>query len=63
VAAFVEDAVAKGAKLEARRHGAERQGFFYPPTVLSNVPETPTASMTRSSAPSPRSRPSPMKKT
>jgi succinate-semialdehyde dehydrogenase/glutarate-semialdehyde dehydrogenase len=30
----------KGREAGARRHIAERQGLFYPPTVLSNVPET-----------------------
>ena len=38
VAAFVDDAVAKGAKV---RLGGERpggKGFYYPPTVLSDVP-------------------------
>jgi succinate-semialdehyde dehydrogenase/glutarate-semialdehyde dehydrogenase len=40
VAAFVEDAVAKGAKLELGGTLPNGKGFFYPPTVLSNVPET-----------------------
>ncbi|MDI3338821.1 NAD-dependent succinate-semialdehyde dehydrogenase [Defluviimonas aestuarii] len=40
VAAFVEDAVAKGAKLELGGKAPGGKGFFYPPTVLSNVPET-----------------------
>jgi succinate-semialdehyde dehydrogenase / glutarate-semialdehyde dehydrogenase len=30
----------RGAKLELRRHTPDGPGFFYPPTVLSNVPET-----------------------
>lgn len=40
VAAFVADAVARGAKLECGGAVPEGKGFFYPPTVLSNVPET-----------------------
>lgn len=40
VAEFVADAVAKGAKLECGGVVPEGRGFFYPPTVLSNVPET-----------------------
>jgi succinate-semialdehyde dehydrogenase/glutarate-semialdehyde dehydrogenase len=40
VAAFVEDAVAKGAKLELGGTLPNGKGYFYPPTVLSNVPET-----------------------
>ncbi len=40
VAAFVADAVAKGAILECGGVVPEGKGFFYPPTVLSNVPET-----------------------
>ena len=40
VAEFVEDAVAKGATLECGGTIPEGTGFFYPPTVLSNVPET-----------------------
>jgi succinate-semialdehyde dehydrogenase/glutarate-semialdehyde dehydrogenase len=40
VAAFVADAVAKGARIEGGGQGPDRRGFFYPPTVLSNVPET-----------------------
>jgi len=40
VAAFVEDAVAKGAKVELGGVRPNGKGFFYPPTVLSNVPET-----------------------
>ena len=38
VAEFVADAVAKGAKLECGGVVPEGRGFFYPPTVLSNVP-------------------------
>ncbi|WP_159588698.1 NAD-dependent succinate-semialdehyde dehydrogenase [Chelativorans xinjiangense] len=40
VAGFVEDAVAKGARAlcGGRRH--EGRGFFYPPTVLVDVPDT-----------------------
>lgn len=40
VAAFVEDAVAKGAKIELGGKAPGGKGFFYPPTVLSNVSET-----------------------
>lgn len=39
VAAFVEDAVSKGAKIEVGGTMPEGKGYFYPPTVLSNVPE------------------------
>ena len=39
VAHFVEDAVAKGAKLHLGGKAPEGKGFFYMPTVLSNVPE------------------------
>lgn len=40
VAAFVADAVAKGAKIEIGGQIPNGPGYFYPPTVLSNVPET-----------------------
>lgn len=40
VASFVADAVAKGAKIEIGGTQPEGPGYFYPPTVLSNVPET-----------------------
>jgi len=40
VAAFVADAVAKGAKVECGGTTPDGIGYFYPPTVLSNVPET-----------------------
>ena len=40
VAAFVDDAVAKGAKVELGGSRPNGKGFFYPPTVLSGVPET-----------------------
>ncbi|MCC5965362.1 MAG: NAD-dependent succinate-semialdehyde dehydrogenase [Natronohydrobacter sp.] len=40
VAEFVADAVAKGAKVECGGVVPEGKGYFYPPTVLSNVPET-----------------------
>ncbi|MEQ9259512.1 MAG: NAD-dependent succinate-semialdehyde dehydrogenase [Roseovarius sp.] len=40
VAYFVEDAVSKGARIECGGSIPEGPGFFYPPTVLSNVPET-----------------------
>jgi succinate-semialdehyde dehydrogenase / glutarate-semialdehyde dehydrogenase len=39
VAAFVADAVAKGARVECGGTMPDGPGFFYPPTVLSNVPE------------------------
>ncbi len=39
VAEFVADAVAKGAKVECGGVAPEGKGYFYPPTVLSNVPE------------------------
>jgi succinate-semialdehyde dehydrogenase/glutarate-semialdehyde dehydrogenase len=40
VADFVKDAVAKGAKIELGGKAPGGIGFYYPPTVLSNVPET-----------------------
>ncbi|MBK5933577.1 succinate semialdehyde dehydrogenase [Rhodovulum imhoffii] len=40
VAEFVADAVAKGARIECGGTMPDGPGFFYPPTVLSNVPET-----------------------
>ena len=40
VAAFVADAVAKGAKIEIGGTVPDGTGFYYPPTVLSNVPAT-----------------------
>ncbi|MCF4098377.1 NAD-dependent succinate-semialdehyde dehydrogenase [Maritalea mediterranea] len=40
VAAFVEDAVAKGAKIEIGGHVPNEKGYFYPPTVMTNVSET-----------------------
>lgn len=40
VAAFVNDAVSKGAKVELGGTVPNGKGYFYPPTVLSNVPET-----------------------
>ncbi len=40
VAAFVDDAVARGAKLLLGGTAPAGPGFYYPPTVLSNVPET-----------------------
>lgn len=39
VAEFVADAIAKGAKLECGGVVPTGKGYFYPPTVLSNVPE------------------------
>ncbi|WP_377191448.1 NAD-dependent succinate-semialdehyde dehydrogenase [Ruegeria meonggei] len=40
VAGFVADAVAKGARIECGGTTPDGPGFFYPPTVLSNVPES-----------------------
>ncbi|OAN81278.1 NAD-dependent succinate-semialdehyde dehydrogenase [Jannaschia sp. EhC01] len=40
VADFVADAVTKGAKVECGGVTPDGKGYFYPPTVLSNVPET-----------------------
>jgi succinate-semialdehyde dehydrogenase/glutarate-semialdehyde dehydrogenase len=40
VAAFVADAVKKGAKVECGGQTPKGKGFYYPPTVLSNVSET-----------------------
>ena len=40
VAFFVKDAVAKGAKIQLGGVEIEGPGFYYPPTVLINVPET-----------------------
>ena len=40
VAAFVEDAVAKGARLVLGGRVPEGKGFFYPATVLADVPDT-----------------------
>jgi len=39
VAAFVADAVAKGAKIECGGTTPDGTGYFYPPTVMSNVSE------------------------
>lgn len=39
VAELVADAVAKGAKIECGGNPPVGKGFYYPPTVLSNVPE------------------------
>ncbi len=39
VAAFVDDAVSKGAKLHCGGVRPDGPGFFYPPTVLSDVPD------------------------
>ncbi len=39
VAAFVADAVAKGARVECGGTTPDGTGYFYPPTVLSNVSE------------------------
>lgn len=40
VAEFVDDAIAKGAKVELGGTRPNGKGYFYLPTVLSNVPET-----------------------
>ncbi|TYC64265.1 NAD-dependent succinate-semialdehyde dehydrogenase [Rhodobacterales bacterium] len=40
VAEFVADAVEKGARIEVGGTAPTGKGFFYPPTVLSNVPES-----------------------
>jgi len=40
VAEFVADAVAKGARIEVGGTVPDGKGYFYTPTVLSNVPET-----------------------
>ena len=40
VAAFVDDAVAKGARVTLGGTRPNGKGFFYPPTVLTGVPET-----------------------
>ena len=39
MAAFVEDAVAKGARLLLGGKVPAGKGFFYPPTVLADVPD------------------------
>ncbi len=39
VAEFVDDAIAKGAELRLGGQRPNGPGFFYPPTVLSNVPQ------------------------
>lgn len=40
VAALVDDAVARGARVELGGTRPNGKGFFYPPTVLSQVPES-----------------------
>jgi len=40
VAAFVADAVSKGAKLHCGGKRPDGPGFFYPPTVMSDVPNS-----------------------
>lgn len=40
VAEFVADAVAKGARIECGGTAPSSTGYYFPPTVLSNVPET-----------------------
>jgi len=42
VAEFVDDAVAKGAKIEVGGKVPDGRGFFYPPTVLSQVSDDAT---------------------
>jgi succinate-semialdehyde dehydrogenase/glutarate-semialdehyde dehydrogenase len=37
VAAFVDDAVSKGARIELGGKAPDGVGFYYPPTVLTNV--------------------------
>lgn len=39
VAAFVDDAVAKGAKIRLGGRRPDGKGYFYPPTVLTDVPD------------------------
>jgi succinate-semialdehyde dehydrogenase/glutarate-semialdehyde dehydrogenase len=39
VADFVADAVAKGARIECGGRVPDGPGYYYPPTVLSNVPD------------------------
>jgi len=39
VAFFVQDAIAKGAELKLGGTDIEGPGFYYPPTILTNVPE------------------------
>ncbi|MBT8424458.1 MAG: aldehyde dehydrogenase family protein [Silicimonas sp.] len=40
VGEFVRDAIEKGAKLHLGGDAPDGKGFYFPPTVLSNVPET-----------------------
>ncbi|HMB48339.1 MAG TPA: NAD-dependent succinate-semialdehyde dehydrogenase [Afifellaceae bacterium] len=40
VAAFVDDAVEKGATVKLGGTRTDGKGFYYPPTVLTNVPDT-----------------------
>ena len=40
VAGFVDDAVAKGAKVRLGGQRPNRPGFFYPATILTDVPDT-----------------------
>ncbi|MCR9135939.1 MAG: NAD-dependent succinate-semialdehyde dehydrogenase [Alphaproteobacteria bacterium] len=40
VSAFVDDAVNKGAEIKLGGQKPDGIGFFYPPTVLTNVPDT-----------------------
>ena len=40
VAAMVDDAIAKGAKLETGGEAVGERGYFWSPTVLSDVPDT-----------------------
>lgn len=39
VASLVDDAVRRGAEVVVGGSSLDREGYFYPPTVLSNVPE------------------------
>ena len=39
VAAFVDDALQRGAQLKLGGESPEGPGFYYPPTVLTNVPD------------------------
>ena len=40
VVRFVDDALAKGAELKLGGKKPDGKGFFYPPTVITNVPDT-----------------------
>ena len=62
VAAFVEDAVAKGARLVLGGRVPEGKGFFYPATVLADVPDTADCLRDEISGRWRRSRPSPTRR-